>query len=745
MIDKLSSLKNRIFFASFGLGLASTVAILNPNSLIKQTGFTLFGSSIAGVACGEILTGISFAVLRDSKKELEDELQQRSSQVASLQKTVDKTLNEFKGLSILKEGLEGEITRAREIIEDRDRQLLNARSAIRQLEANLAKIGKFSATSAYEIVRNTYNRSVKKLEALLDALSRYYTSGEEELQGVYMEVDKFRKRFHEKLNEYETIESFNELLDLGLELQESIIDRCVELKVKAQTIVIRYLNSIVKESVPFGDYEEHIENLTSRAVEQIEAIKQEHEINQRAIAQEWVESNNNMVNKYETEFTDIVNTAKYSVKRMQEMEQTIEALKNRIGELEKPIEWRVTVTDAQRVGVLIIRFFANKGIKLDRSHIDNDPYEPVLYFHVNRLDDMVLADDLNKFSEALQQHIDLILEPPHFTYNGALGLMQTKLKLAQKTKPTKEELLSKIPECKSLVSSSRRGFLITGAPGAGKTSAMKAISQWLADEKAMRLALNPHSDNKSRFDDAGFVEVNDLDDIYEALAQLDKELLVRGKDKTRRHPLIVAVDELGRIVKDEPKDLDVMETLRQAAVEGRKFNVIVLIANHSQTTTAIDMDSQFRDAFYQMFLVGAALQKLNMPNSPALKRHEEEWIKSAPYPVLTCINGRYQACQHPTHYTYQEYKDVGNPPVGLIELKPNTVTLGNNTYFASISQAEFTEREKQLIDENKDMVNLQTSAGISRLIEIVFGIKASKSNEYKELKDKVLAYLKAAV
>lgn len=744
MLDKLNTLKNRIFFVSFGLGLASTVAILNPSQGIKQTGFLGFGGSIAGVAYAELITGAMFGFLRDSREEIEGELKERSSQVNQLQKTVDKILSEFSALKILKEGLVQELARVQQTLQERDRQLIAARTTINQLETNLATIGKFSATSAYEIVRDTYNKSVKKLEALLDALSRNYPSVADELHGVYLDVDKFRNRYLEKLHDYESLESFNELLDAGLSLQESIIDRCVELKVKAQSIVIRYLNSIVIESVPFSDYESHIESLTTKAIEQIEELKLEHERNQKAIAQEWVESNNQTIENYNTEFASIVDTAKYSVKRMQEMEQTIETLQERIAQLEKPIEWRVTVMDSQRAGNQIIRFFAAKGIRLDRSHIDNDPYEPVLYFHINRLDDIVLADDLNKFSEALQQHIDQILEPPHFSFNGALGLMQTKLKLSQKPKASKEELLSKIPDCKSLVSTSKRGFLITGAPGAGKTSSMKAISQWLADDKAMRLALNPHSDDMSKFSDAGFVEVNDLEEIYEAIALLDIELKHRGEDKNRRHPLIVAVDELGRILKDEPKDLDVMETLRQAAVEGRKFNVIVLIANHSQTTRAIDMDSQFRDAFYQLFLVGAAVQKLNMPNSPALKKHEEEWIRTAPYPVLTCINGRYQACQHPTHYTYQEYKDSGNPPVGLVEMTPNNVVMGNKTYLASSSR-EITENQKRLIDANRSIVNRQTGAGLSRLIEIVFDIKASKSNEYKELKDRVLDYLKAFV
>jgi DNA polymerase III delta prime subunit len=356
---------------------------------------------------------------------------------------------------------------------------------------------------------------------------------------------------------------------------------------------------------------------------------------------------------------------------------------------------------------------------------------------------VVKVDEINKFSEALQQHVDLLLEPPHFSYNGQYGLLQTKIKLATKPKPTKDELVAKIPDCKSLVSKAKRGFLITGHPGAGKTSVIKAIAQWLGNENSMKLALNPHSDDMSRFDDCGFVELNHLDDIYEAIVQLDIELKLRGEDKTRRQTLIVAVDELGRILKDEPKELDVMEVLRQAAVEGRKFNVIVLIGNHSQTTTAIDMDSQFRDSFYQLFLCGAAVSRINMPNAPALKQYEEEWIRTAAYPVLIGINGRFQSCQHPTHWTYKEYQDSGNPPIGLMEMKPIVVTIGKKTYSPTIETAILTDADKELIAQNKHIVNIKTGAGLSRLIEIIKGVKASKSDEYKRVKDEILEYLKS--
>ena len=203
------------------------------------------------------------------------------------------------------------------------------------------------------------------------------------------------------------------------------------------------------------------------------------------------------------------------------------------------------------------------------------------------------------------------------------------------------------------------------------------------------------------------------------------------------------MDELGRILKDEPKELDVMEVLRQAAVEGRKFNVIVLIGNHSQTTTAIDMDSQFRDSFYQLFLCGAAVSRINMPNAPALKQYEEEWIRSSPYPVLIGINGRFQSCQHPTHWTYKEYQDSGNPPIGLVEMKPNAVLIGKKTYSSTVEIAILNDADKQLIAQNKHIVNLKTNAGLPKLIEMTKGLKVSKSDEYKRVRDTILEYLKS--
>jgi hypothetical protein len=125
-----------------------------------------------------------------------------------------------------------------------------------------------------------------------------------------------------------------------------------------------------------------------------------------------------------------------------------------------------------------------------------------------------------------------------------------------------------------------------------------------------------------------------------------------------------------------------------------------------------------------------------------LKQYEEEWIRMAAYPVLIGINGRFQSCQHPTHWTYKEYQDSGNPPIGLVEIKPNAVLIGKKTYSPTVQTAILNDADKELIAQNKHIVNIKTGAGISRLIEIVKGLKASKSEEYKRVKDTILEHLK---
>ncbi|KOP27292.1 hypothetical protein AMR41_05855 [Hapalosiphon sp. MRB220] len=409
-MQSVNSLKNKIFLASFGIGLGSVVAIFNPNEAIKNLGVMGVGGAVTSVILAELITGKSLSEVEKMVHDSKNELLDKTNQVNQLQRTIDKLVSELDRFKAVKLELEQQIDQASNTIVQRNVEVSKANQAIRDLQQNLKDVGRFSTVEAYQIVRNTYNRAVKKLEGLVDALARNYPQVREDLDPIYIEVDSLRSRFTQRLEEYEALESFNELLDIGLELQERIIDKCVELKVKAQTVVIKYLSSIVNDSVPFSDYESHINNLTNKAAEQIETLKFQHHLNQKAIAQEWVASNNETVAKYETEFSEAVNTGKYAVKRLEEMEAKIEQLQQELIEAKKP-HLLPGQTEQARTANVISLYYLKLGYTLDCiDWLETETGYKLLFstsrngsrfISVDMLNDEDLPDKLKELSNAL--------------------------------------------------------------------------------------------------------------------------------------------------------------------------------------------------------------------------------------------------------------------------------------------------------------------------------------------------------
>ena len=139
-----------------------------------------------------------------------------------------------------------------------------------------------------------------------------------------------------------------------MELQEKIIDRSVHLRVKAQAIVINYLSLIVDDSVSLMDYERYIQRFSNKSPTGMTGLNQFHEGNKKAIASEWIASNQEMVNRYQTEYTDTLDTAKYAVSKMEELNQHIFKLENRLLEAKKPNHG---TTEQARVGNSLIDYY----------------------------------------------------------------------------------------------------------------------------------------------------------------------------------------------------------------------------------------------------------------------------------------------------------------------------------------------------------------------------------------------------
>ncbi|OKH31040.1 hypothetical protein NIES2101_41875 [Calothrix sp. HK-06] len=387
------------------------------------------------------------------------------------------------------------------------------------------------------------------------------------------------------------------------------------------------------------------------------------------------------------------------------------------------------------------------------------------------------------------------IQLPEFDFNRQNSTLTLKVILRTIKKSARELKFKILTEV-----GNKRSWLVSGHPGAGKTSVLIYLCQQLGGIEAQRIALNPHDDNYSSYEKYGFVEINNIDEIVEQIYLLESELLKRRSDKNRRFMLVVAIDELGAILHGRNDAQKIMDIIKQLATEARKLNIMLAIGLHSQTTKALKIDSEFRSAFYQLFLVGAARKVTSDPKINAgLKSDEVVWLRENAYPILLLINSQYFIVEHPTHGHYTEYKDTGNPPCNLEDWEINNLTFDvtesankwvqnlndeppnqpnptqtnpivnpkqpNSTQTASRTQNQvkslsgessgFTinptqpqnPRDSQELGSTGfnptelELINSNHNLTVAQIIELIWNKKPSKSAEYKNLKMKVQRYI----
>lgn len=337
-MDIINSAKNKLFIASFSLGIASSIFVFAPNTndYIKNISRVFLGLSIGGIVTGEYLTSVCIQQTRTNKKEWEYSIKDKDSCISTQEREIEKIKNELRTVKAKGIQVENALNEALQIISTRNSELDNCRNTINKLNSDLKVIGRFNTSEAYQIVRTTYTTAFKKLDGHIEALKRNYPDIANKYEQLHIEIDNFRRRYINKLEEYEQIESFNELLDVGMDIQEKVINGCIELRVKAQTILIRYLDSLLENAVSLDEYESTIKALESHVGVTVENLKLEHQANVRAIAQEWVIANNSHVERYQTSFDDVLQTAKYASEKLQERDIQINDLLTRLQELELP-------------------------------------------------------------------------------------------------------------------------------------------------------------------------------------------------------------------------------------------------------------------------------------------------------------------------------------------------------------------------------------------------------------------------
>ena len=480
-----NQLRNRLFIASVSLGLASTIGVFIGNERIKTLGFSGIGAGIASVVSLEIISGVTSKENERIKKASQEDIKTKEKVIADNEKRIinleveakskvqdiEKQLKDLSNLEFIIQGNEA-------TIKVKNLELIEAYTALGDLKGKLQKVGEFNASESHRIVRKTYDRQVKKVRCVLDAMIRNHSDYQEYFQSILDEFETYKIKFLKKIEEYEAVDTFDDLLDIGLELQEMIIDKSFELRSKAQQILIKDFGAILDDSVPVDELEEIINTLTGQAKEKIELVESNLEADKRAIASEWVVSNEQIVQNYQTNYTDVLNSAKEAVNRL-------DVLEAELAELRKPLQLYGDSTYARAANSVSGWYYSKYQYLLDAITWEETETGFKILFSIRRnpglTEQEIYADNsreqLAAFTNALHPTL------PEFEFNRQNSTATLTVQLRRKVKKvvTPEEFTQNLrdalqpPEALIKFVGDAYHVGLWAETGSGKTTAMSNI------------------------------------------------------------------------------------------------------------------------------------------------------------------------------------------------------------------------------------------------------------------------------
>ena len=156
-------------------------------------------------------------------------------------------------------------------------------------------------------------------------------------------------------------------------------------------------------------------------------------------------SYNDVMAKLEDSEQVATNNPQYMQHIIAELEKAMERLAQKdeeIKALKRPHYWSTPTREDQWIANIIIGYFEQLGIILDRAHNDYDQWQATLSFHIDRNRRLIKAKELNKHSDKIEQ-LAYTLNTPEFKFDGKLGLMTVWVQIG-KTPVKKKSLLTQV-------------------------------------------------------------------------------------------------------------------------------------------------------------------------------------------------------------------------------------------------------------------------------------------------------------
>ncbi len=535
---------------SLVLGLSALIVVaVSPNENVK-----FFGTIGAGIGVG----GFLFS---------QWDSQENKNQIVNLQRTVElldkqRRNSENEKLKVIRETNATKSTLDKDLLTVRDElsklntnnnflniQIAELESQVKlertNLQSKVREISNFSTSSAYEIVYETYKNELIKLGGMVSGYSNNYPDLKDFFENLESEIDRVKSWGIGELENYQGVKNLQSLIDEGLRIQQRIISKCSDIKVKALTTIIKYLNGLAEDSVSFSEYQNHIAELSERA----KTFILEKELAIEGIAQEWVTANNSTTEKYSTEFNEVLENGKHLVYRIQELSEKIDSLN-------QPLRWSVATRQDLKIGNVIIGYFESKGIILDRAKCDYDHWQSTLSFHIDRNNRIITPSELEPEGERLQQ-LTHTLSPIKFSWDANEGLLTAWLHLARKpVKPVIEADVNKIwktaDKFQSIVKAWSR-VRITGGSESGKSPTAENLAVCILLARGGEVELyNPQHDSVKNYWSIPTVGFNHEDSL---LGIQNLAAMVNQKTNDRSQFKLTIFDEIDSTISSVEKKL----------------------------------------------------------------------------------------------------------------------------------------------------------------------------------------------
>jgi hypothetical protein len=320
------SLKYQIITVVLAVG--SAIVLFVP---IKQ--FKPFKSAASYLMSASI---ISFITSRHSMRDVLDEVEkletEHTDNTQKLEKQIVILTDEKDDLNNQIGVLVGEIESLKNDVSEQLAELQTCQKSLRQ-------VFEFNKETAHRLVEECYRVGMKKCVCHIESLYRNYAECRTQLDDIKLEIEAKKERFSDKLTAYNSINNFDELIDVGLELQELIITQTIELRCKAQSVVISHLLQITTDAVPYPDFESYIESFKYAAGERIEQTEEKRKSDLQAIAQEFTVLVENHKQRYVGDVNEAIDTAKLAVQQLEVSRYELQEAMAKLDECKKPLQF----------------------------------------------------------------------------------------------------------------------------------------------------------------------------------------------------------------------------------------------------------------------------------------------------------------------------------------------------------------------------------------------------------------------